>query len=93
MPTYVFFVRVTDKGKASMVEVRNKMEEMADFIRKHDGALKMSLATFGNVDYMEIVDLPGDDLAMKFSKLGTSNGLLSIETVKAFIEDEMGSFI
>lgn len=93
MPVYVFYIRVTDKGKASMVEVRGKMDEIATFIRTNGGQLKLSLATFGEVDYMKIVDLPSDELAMKFSMLGSSNGLLSIETVKAFVEDEMGSFI
>lgn len=93
MSTYVFFIRVTDKGKANMVEVRDTMEKLAEFIRSNRGQLKLSLALFGRVDYMQIVDLPGDELAMKYSMVGTSNGLMSIETVKGFVEDEMGSYL
>lgn len=93
MSTYVFFIRVTDKGKASMVEVRDTMEKLAEFIRSNSGQLKLSLALFGRVDYMQIVELPGDELAMKYSMVGSSNGLMSIETVKGFIEGEMGSYL
>lgn len=89
MPTYVFLVTLTEKGKSRLEEVRRNAKELTEFIKTLDGQIKGSFMTLGRYDMVEIVELPNDISALKLSMKSTESGLQNVETLKGFTEKEL----
>ena len=52
------------------------------------GASKVSFMTLGRYDLIEIIDLPDDMAALKYSMKSTESGLKDVETLKGFTQED-----
>ncbi len=89
MGHYVLLVKITEKGKEDISKTLKTREEVMDYLKKLGGTHKGMYMTLGRYDAIEIVDLPDDDAAMKFSVRAGQTGDVRLETLKAFTADEM----
>ncbi len=88
MPTYVFLVTLTEKGKSRFEEVRRGGKVLSEFIKSLGGQSKGAFMTLGRFDIVEIVEFPNDVAALKYSMRSTESGLANVETLKGFAEKE-----
>lgn len=88
MPTYVFLVTLTEKGKAHFEEVRKNGNLLSEFIKSLGGRSKGAFMTLGRFDIIELVEFPDDVAALKFSMKSAESGLANVETLKGFSEME-----
>ena len=93
MPTYVFLVTLTEKGKSHFEEVRKSGKTLSEFIRGLGGESKGAFMTLGRFDIIEIVEFLDDLAALKYSMRSTESGLANVETLKGFAEKETEFFI
>lgn len=93
MPTYVFLVNITEKGKANLKDGLASRMELSQAIKKMGGIEKGSLMTFGRYDAVEILEFPNDETAFKASVKATDSGYVNVETLKGFTPDELKSIL
>ncbi len=88
MPTYVFLVSLTEKGKSHLDEVRQSGKELSKLVAELGGTTKGAFMTFGRYDIIEIIEFPNDISALKFSMKSSESGFADVETLKGFSEKE-----
>ncbi len=88
MPTYVFLVNLTEKGKSALSEVKRHGRELMEYVETLKGTAKGSFMTLGRYDLIEIIDLPDDMAALKYSMKSTESGLKDVETLKGFTQED-----
>lgn len=88
MPTYVFLVTLTEKGKSHFEEVRKSGKDLSEYIKTLGGHSKGAFMTLGRFDMVELVELPDDLSALKVSMKSTEKGYANVETLKGFSEKE-----
>ena len=88
MPTYVFLVTLTEKGKSNLDKVRKSGDELSSFIKTLGGESKGAFMTLGRYDIIEIVELPDDLAALKYSMKSSESGYQNVETLKGFTEEK-----
>lgn len=93
MPTYVFLVNMTEKGKSNLEEATKASGEINDLVKKLGGTIKDAFMTLGRYDAVEIIELPDDQAALKLSMKSSSLGYVKLETLRAFNEKELDSLM
>ncbi len=88
MPTYVFLVTLTEKGKSNLEKVRQRGKELSELIKTLGGQSKGAFMTLGRYDIIEIIEMPNDLAALKYSMKCSESGYENLETLKGFTEKE-----
>lgn len=93
MPTYVFLGNMTEKGRTDHRGAEKNRTEIEGFAKSLGGITKDSYTTFGRYDFVEIMELPSDEAALKLSMKGSESGYVRLETLRAFTNEEIGSLL
>ncbi len=89
MPTYVYLVILTEKGKSNLEEVRKNSVMLNKYIEELGGRNQCDFMTLGRYDIVRIVQMPNDISALQLSMRSSETGLEKVETLKGFTSDEM----
>ncbi len=88
MPTYISFASYTDQGIRNVKDSPKRLDATKDLVKDLGGELKQFYLTMGAYDIVVVLELPGDDAAVKFALSVSSLGNVRTTTVKAFTEAE-----
>lgn len=88
MPTYVLLVNLTQKGAENIDQSPARVDAIKERTRSMGGEPVALYMTFGEYDFVYIVDLPDDETAARLALTYGRGGAGETETLKAFTEDE-----
>jgi uncharacterized protein with GYD domain len=93
MPHYIVLVKLTEKGKQrakqGWTEDRPKVKAQ---VQKMGGKMT-GYMTFGQYDFVELLELPDDKAAARWAFMAAATGLVSTVTLKAFSEEEVDKMV
>ncbi len=88
MPTYVYLVTLTERGRSNLKDVKKGGIEIENLIKNLEGHSRGSFMTLGRYDVVRIVDLPSDRAALQLSMKSAETSLENVETLKGFTSEE-----
>lgn len=84
MAHYVLLARLTHQGITGIKGVQKRYDGFKALVESKGGKILSFYATFGQYDYVGVVDLPNDQAALEVSVGTGSKGNVQIETCRAF---------
>jgi uncharacterized protein with GYD domain len=87
MPTYIQLIKWTQKGIETVKDAPQRTERAHEMIKSVGGEQKVYF-TFGRYDIIVIVEAPNDETMAKLALGMGRGGNSSVETLKAFTEEE-----
>ena len=88
MPLYVHLSKMTRDGTAQIRDLASVYSKWSDFAESLGAKVVCSVATFGDQDFVVVVDYPDEAAALKGAGCAASLGAVSIQTLPACpIED------
>ncbi|HUK28953.1 MAG TPA: GYD domain-containing protein [Candidatus Acidoferrales bacterium] len=93
MPYYVVLVKLTEKGKQNLKQgwTQDRPKVKAE-VQKMGGKMT-GYMTFGQYDFVELLELPDDKAAARWTAMAASTGLVDTATMKAFSENEVDQMV
>lgn len=93
MSTYIYLSKVTPEGIKNSKELIDTLRMSKDFIKEMGGKWIGWYQTFGDYDFVCVLELPSDEAAMIVSMRSQENGWIKSTTLKAFGEDEIDELL
>ncbi len=93
MPTYISFASYTDQGIRNLKDSPKRLDAAKNLAKDLGGELKQFYLTTGAYDIVVVLELPGEDAAVKFALALSSLGNVRTNTVKAYPEAEYRDII
>jgi uncharacterized protein with GYD domain len=89
MPHYIVLMKLTDKGRQNLKQgwTKDRLQVKAQ-VEKMGGKMTTYM-TFGQYDFVQVVELSDDKAAARFAMMAGATGLVGTVTLKAFSEDEV----
>jgi uncharacterized protein with GYD domain len=88
MPIYVHFVKLTQEGAAKIREIPAAYEKFKKFVDSLGAKPVCIVATFGEYDFVNVMEYPDQTAALKAAGFATADGFVRVQTVPACsIED------
>ncbi len=81
MPIYVVLGNYTQKGVEGVKETDNKLNLTYEWIKDYQGEVKQLFYTFGQYDFVTIVDFPDNNAMMKAALRLAKSGEVRTETL------------
>ena len=93
MPYYIVLVKLTEKGKQNLKQgwTHDRPQVKAE-VQKMGGKMT-GYMTFGQYDFVELLELPDDKAAAKWTAMAAATGLVDTTTMKAFSENEVDQMV
>ena len=88
MSTYILLINLAQKGAENIDQSPDRLESVKERTRALGGEPKGFYMTFGQYDFVYIVDLPNDEAAAHLALTYGKGGAGETETLKAVTEDE-----
>ncbi|MGZ4882113.1 MAG: GYD domain-containing protein [Halobacteriota archaeon] len=92
-PMYITLMKWTQAGIENIKELPQRAEYARNIFKSVGGELKTFYMTFGRYDTIGIVEAPRDEAMGKALLVIGSKGAVSIETLKAVLEEEGSQII
>lgn len=89
MSVYIYLSKVTPDGLKNARELIDALRMSKDFIKEMGGKWLGWYQTFGEYDFVVILELPSDEAAMIVSMRSQENGWVKTTTMKGLSEDEV----
>ena len=93
MPHYIVLVKLTEKGVQNLKQGWTKDRPQVKAQVQKMGGKMTGYMTFGQYDFVELLELPDDKAAARFALLAGATGVVSTVTLKAFSEDEVDKMV
>ena len=93
MTHYIVLVKLTEKGAQNMRQGWSKDRAQVKAQVQKMGGKMTGYMTFGQYDFVELLELPDDKAAARFALMAGATGLVSTVTMKAFSEDEVDKMV
>ena len=93
MPHYVVLVKMTEKGKQNLKQGWTKDRPQIKAEVQKMGGKMTGYMTFGQCDFVELLELPDDKAAARWVTMAAATGLVDTVTMKAFSEDEIDKMV
>lgn len=93
LPHYIVLINLTEKGMKNLKQAWTKgRQDVKAQIQKLGGKMT-GYMTFGQYDFVELLELPDDRAAARFALLAGATGDVKTVTLKAFSEDEVDKMV
>ncbi len=89
MTNYVILIRLTDQGIRAVKDTTQILKGARKDLEQRGGKLKDFFLTMGDIDYVAIVEAPGDEVCLGFVLGLASTGFVRTTTLKAFTEAQV----
>lgn len=93
MPFYVILGKFTDEALKNIKESPKRVEEQRAAVEKAGGKFHGFYYTMGEYDFVSLVELPSDEVAMSLLLALGSIGRVRTTTLKAFPVSEVAKLI
>jgi uncharacterized protein with GYD domain len=93
MPHYIVLGKLTEKGRQNLKQgwTKDRLQVKAQ-IEKIGGKMTTYM-TFGQYDFVQVVELPDDKAAARVATMAGATGMITTMTLKAFSEDEVDKMV
>lgn len=88
MPTYISYVRTTQKGAETLKDAQQRIVKANEWIQAAGGRVIGAYATLGRYDYVWITELPDHKVGWSILAKVAMQGAASTETVEAIPVEE-----
>lgn len=88
MPTYILLEKLTDQGIKTIKDAPQRLEDNIKNLEAAGGKLIGFYVVTGEYDYVAIVELPSDEIALSMLLQSGSKGIVRNVTLKAFTQQE-----
>lgn len=88
MPAYIVLGSYTDQGIRNIKQLTGLRQAAEGWVSSKNGRIIANYVTFGAYDFVFIVDLPSDDVALEGAFLFGSQGDIRSTTMRAFSAEE-----
>lgn len=89
MTTYIVLSRLTDEGRKTLKKNPGRIKEVNEEIEKMGGEVKNQYITFGQYDFVNVLEVPDAEAMAKISVEIGSRGSVKLETMRAMKIDEL----
>ena len=88
MPSYVILGNYTEQGIKDVKNVRSRVEATKQVLQEAGGRLIAFYLTFGEYDFLSIVEVPNSETAARLALSVGAQGNVRTTTMQAFTEEE-----
>jgi uncharacterized protein with GYD domain len=88
VPTYISLIKYTHQGISTIKEGPARLDANKEILNRYGSELKAFYLTMGRYDIVTISEAPDDATAAKVALTVGSAGNVTIDTLRAFNEDE-----
>ena len=93
MPTYINLIKYTETGIQNIRDSPARLDAAKGMFKSLGAELKEFYLTLGRYDIVIVCEAPDDETAAKLSLAVSSKGAVSVETLRAFTEEEYRGII
>jgi uncharacterized protein with GYD domain len=93
MPTYIVLMNLTEQGAKDIKNAPERVQTAVDALENAGGKLVGFYLTMGEYDYVSVVEVPSDEVALLQLFGLAMGGNVNTTTLKAFTLEEFGEIV
>jgi len=93
MPSYVILGNYTEKALADFKTAEEMGEGAKSAIEAMGGKIIFSAVTFGQYDFVVVVEVPTDEVMLEVALRAGASGMFRTQVLKAFPDDQIDPII